>query len=1256
MKNDNISQILKKIRSLTGAYRGEENPLNRLDWLQSLISAYEKYLPMRVIEKIKIDPTANRIEGERRYITVLFADLSGFTALSETMDAEDIARIINDFFARMVKIVHKYGGSVDKFLGDALMVLFGAPVTHHDDPERAVRAALEMQEEMERFNAEKKFPSPLSMSIGINTGPAVALNVGSDERMEYTVIGDTVNLAARLESVSGPKEIIISIFTYEKIADFIDAEKRPSVKVKGKKKPVVNYLVKGIQEHYRLPEITKIKFVGREPELEVVKKTIIQTRNNVLKVIGVGGEPGSGKTRFGIESELIASENDYVTFAVRCVPYEMNIPYNTFVQFFNNYFRFKKNVTEEEKKLLISLKLKELGFSLDDILPYLGILYGMDFAETESLPPDELKRRIFSTIKIIFEKESSKKPIFMRIEDLQWIDPTSLEVFDYLLKELKEHPILFFFEYRADYAFPYLSYENCQNIFLKNLNKDQVNSLIESMLEHTNVAEEINNLVFEKSSGNPLFTTEIVKVLVKKNGIRKTKEGIVTTERFRKLDIAESVSSVILDQIDRMSEYDKRILQYASIIGRSFEPGLLTTLLKIPVQNLLADLERLEHFEGALFLNQNTNTYDFTSPTTYEVVYGSLLKHKRKELHTIIGGELEKTPKEAIFENLEKLAYHFTRSSDELKGVYYLKSAADKSYHFYALRETLTFFEQALELLNRKELSSEETRDKLEILRRQGLILRLLGNLSEAIKKQRESLRFARKQSSLKDEAGAYVNIGKIYEELGIPQKAFNYWTKAKGIANKINDKQIEILAENNIATSYLQTGNISKAYDSFLSVLKLSEDIGDKRGIAFANLNLGTVMEKRGDFARALNYYEKAYASFEDTGDKENALRSLHQMAIARMLSGDLQACLKDFNNVAELSAKYGDRMMESLALGSIGEVYGRMWQLDKAYDKFLQSLSIAQMVGEPQQKIVLNINIGDVHFYQGSLDQAIEYHKKAIEIAAQIQDPFNEALARRSLGWDFYYCADYIKARDEFETSKNIFQKIGDKRNSIISMLVQMAIDIKLGNIEETEQIVRDIEQKARAMNDLEIISLALDIRTDAFFYKDDYETATKILIELFEITKQTNNKRGFAWVNAKMGDTILRKTSSFSKNDKDILLEVGKYLEQSLTLARELGDRILELHAYILNAEILLRKSDFMNSLNVLIKGTDLANQCGAREFYARILLLMSQIYEKFGDNKESKDYLLRHKKLVNNITEDLNNRGKKNYYDRIFNRLF
>ncbi len=214
MENNNIIQ---KIRELTSGFKGKDEPSARLTWLKDLVDSYKRYLPPRVVEKIILDPSAKKIEGERRIITVAFADLSGFTALSETMDPEDIANIINDFFTRMLKIVFKYEGSVDKFLGDALMVIFGAPVAHHDDPERAVRAALEMQQEMLKFNEQRAFDQPLSMSFGINTGPAVALNVGSEQRMEYTVIGDTVNVSARLEKVAGTGEIIMKVKRQSKI-------------------------------------------------------------------------------------------------------------------------------------------------------------------------------------------------------------------------------------------------------------------------------------------------------------------------------------------------------------------------------------------------------------------------------------------------------------------------------------------------------------------------------------------------------------------------------------------------------------------------------------------------------------------------------------------------------------------------------------------------------------------------------------------------------------------------------------------------------------------------------------------------------------------------------------------------------------------------------------------------------------------------------------------------------------------------------
>ncbi|MEO0123913.1 MAG: tetratricopeptide repeat protein, partial [candidate division WOR-3 bacterium] len=731
--------------------------------------------------------------------------------------------------------------------------------------------------------------------------------------------------------------------------------------------------------------------------------------------------------------------------------------------------------------------------------------------------------------------------------------------------------------------------------------------------------------------------TEILKMLMIKNGIRRTKEGYVPTERFKKLEVAESVSSVILDQIDRMSELDRRILQYASVLGRSFEPTILSKILKISESNLVEELERLEHFEGFLVSKSETNTYEFTTPTTYEVVYNSLLKTKRKELHTEIGRELERIPEEKIFENLERLAHHFARSNDERKGVHYLKSAADKSYRLYALKETLNFFDQALELLHKKELSSEELRDKMEILRRSSLVLRLTGNLFNAVKYQKLSLTIARKLKSSTDEAGANLNMGEILRQMGQPKKALNYLLKARKTAQKIGNKNIQALAENNLGNYYMHIGNLNMAERCFLNVINLCIEFGDRRSMALANLNLGNVAERKDNLISAIKYYSIAHSIFEDIGDKENTLRSLHQIAISQMLAGDIDKCLSNLKNLIDLSVKYGDRLMESLALGSIGEVYGRMWQLDKAYEYFSKSLAIVQMLGEPQQNIVLNINIGDVHLYQGNLMQATGYHKKAVEIAKKIQDPFNEALAHRSLGLDYYYSGNYKEAIDELSQSINIFEGIGDRRNRIISLLAKEIVKIKIGYTKEIEQMLNDIEKKAREVNDLEILSLVLDAKADGIINTKKYENAQPILEQLSDLTRQIGNKRLFAWTNAKLSEVQFNIGLS---NQGE------KTLEKTLRLAQELGDRILESFVYLINAKRLVKITEYVKALNLLMKANELANQCSSKQLLAESLLITGEIYRRLGKNKDSEEYFKNYKKIVKEMTKEFSQGNKKN----------
>ncbi len=1192
---ENNDKIIELINKITQGYKGPDDIIVKLKWLGSLIDSYQRYLPARVTEKIKIDPTAKKVEGERRIVTVAFADLSGFTALSETMDAEDIANIINEFFTRMVKIVYKYGGSVDKFLGDALMVLFGAPIAHHDDTERAIRAALDMMAEMKKFNEEKNLSSPLSMSIGINSGPAVALNVGSEERMEYTVIGDTVNLAARLEGVSKAGEIIISHETYQRIADVVDVEKMPSVKVKGKRKPVLNYLVKDIREHYQLPDTTRLQIVGRETEKHAINQTIESAKSGKPALMGISGDPGMGKTRLALEASSLAQNNGFIIMTVRCMPYEVNSAYAGLVNILAGYLKMKKEAAEDEKKLLISLKLKTLGLSVEEYLPYIGVLMGLSFSEIENIPPDELQKRIFYTIREVITHESKKNPVFIRIEDLQWCDPTTTAFFDFLFDGIQDLPIFALCEYRSDFAFPWIKSIFCKNIVLERLALSDIEEFCKKVLVVEQITPDIVNKIYAKSEGNPLFTQEIIKYLLRKGGIRRVKGSAIPTNRFNDIDIAESISGIILDQIDRMNESDRRLLQYASVIGPEFRSEILSRLFTIPETDLKSDLERLVHFEGILTLQtqDGQSIYEFISPTTYEVIYGSLLKGRRREIHGQIGSIIESDNQNRLPDHYEVLAHHFSRSEDKVKGVFYSKSAGFKSYRMYALKESLFFYDQALVLLGKKDLTQEQIQDQLYVFRGKGMVLRLLGNLTQALSMQKKSLKLAHQIGVGKDEAGACLNIGIIFQEMGIPQKGLNYWTRARRIALKIDEKMILGLAVNNLGNYYLQTGDTDKAINFFNEALKIGEEIGDKKAIGLSQLNLGSISERTGDFPTSIKYYDQAYKNFNKIGDKENLARTLNMIGLANIAIGNAEVATKKLYEALVMAQEIGDKLTQLHALGNLGLVYAQNWQLDKAREKLSECLVLAQSINELQQVVVAHVNIGDTYLFQGQTIKAMEHHVLATEIARQIKDYYNEALAYRSLAWIHLYQGSFSKALEDFNKSRKIFIDIKDGRNAALCDLGLATLQIKLGGYDPVAAMLDDLESRARQIQDPEILALTLEAKGEGLMAKKDYTSARSIFERLPDLCQSSGNKRLYAWTIARMA----RLSIIEGKN-----AEAKVQIDRSIEIADEIGDKILMIYNLMTNGIQAINQNELDSARNSFEQAMVTAKDNGMKEYQA------------------------------------------------------
>ncbi len=1225
---------------MTGEMPGAPDDVQRLEWLQDQIQAYRRYLPSRVIEKIKIDPKAKRIEGERRTVTIAFADLSGFTALSETMDAEDIAGVINQFFDRMVKIVFKYGGSVDKFLGDALMVLFGAPVAHHDDPERAVRACLDMQEAMNRFNAEKKFDPPLGMSIGVNTGPVVALNVGSDERMEYTVIGDAVNLAARLEAVSTRGETIVSNFTYEKVSDVIEAERRPSVRVKGKRKPIVIYLVKGVRERYVMPEFSRLPLVGRSAELARVRLCLDHAVGGQPALIGVTGDPGSGKTRLAAEIESDARHRNFTVLSGRCVSYEINHPYVLFRSLLHDFLRSRRDAASEEKKLRLGLALKNCGANLEEALPYLGILLGLEFPEIAALPPEELKKRIYAAVKDLFTRLAETAPLLLHIDDVQWADPSSIELLGHLIAGLPGHRIVVFCAYRSDFNFPWLANPHFHGMVLPNFSAEETRDFAQKILKVKGLPDELSQAVREKSQGNPLFIEEILKLLVRKGGIRRSRDAVQITERFRKLEIAESVSSVILDQIDRLDETEHRLLQYASVIGRTFRPELLSAMLGLPGSELTDKLERLVHFEGLLAEQPERHEFEFVSPTTYEVVYGSLFKTRRRQLHGLIGQELERMFADRIADQVEALAYHFSRSEDEVKGVQYLKSAANRSYRLYALKETQAYFDQALGLLAKKVLTPEEMGHKTEILKRQGWVWKLLGDYSRSVSVLRQALRFARAAGFDKDEAAADINLGIVHLALGHQQQGVGYFQRALKIAQRIGDRLIESQAIQNIGVHYLETGQWDKAFNQYQMVLKMYETDLNRPGAARANLNIGIILLNQGKPDQALGHIENARQIFQEIGDKDFLIHCDHNIGNIMLSRGDIAAASARFEEALAIAVQTGNRGQESLMQGSLGLLRAQAWDLTGALTCFNRSLELANTVGDALQAVAMDINVGDVHLFQGNLEQAIVNHTRGADQAMRCESPVNEALARRSLGWDLHYSADFKKSRAEFELSRDRYLLVGDRRNAAISSLGITMAGSRLTTGDALQTEISSLEEKARSRLDLEILGLILDIKTDIQFRFTDYSAVKALSDELLEIAKKTNNKRLFAWALARMGRSMIKLDN----------IEAGRIsLDKADGLAKALGDQILSIYCTMVQAEIAAKTSESEASAKSYAAAWELTKKTGAVLIGLPCLYQLAAAAAKV--KKSPAVYIKEYNVLVEKITAGLSAEEKKAFLKTI-----
>lgn len=556
----------------------KEDP--RLDFDQP-----QSYTPRHLADKILNTRTA--IEGERKLVTVLFADVANYTALSERLDPEEVHQIMDGCFRILMDEIHRYEGTTNQFTGDGVMALFGAPVAHEDHASRACHASLSIQRAMGEYGERvtKDYSVEFKMRIGLNSGPVIVGAIGDDLRMDYTAVGDTTNLASRMEGIAQPGSILLSKHTQGLVKDYFDLRSLGKVTVKGKDAP---------QEAFELVKVggatTRIEaavarglttFVGRENSMAALREAYEKARNGSGQVMGVVGEAGVGKSRLLFEFRNRLPQDDLIYLEGRCIHFGGAMPYLPILDVLRSYF----GIVEGERETIIRKRVAERVLKLDKklvrTLPPLQDLLSLKVEDEGYLKLDPKKRRerVFEALRDLLVRGSQVRPLILAVEDLHWIDKTTEDFLDYFIGWMANVSVMLVLLYRPEYTHRWGNKSYFNRIGVDQLTLKSSAELVKAILEGGEVAPELRDLILNRTAGNPLFMEELTHTLLENGSIQKEQNQYILARMPSELQVPDTVQGIIAARIDRLEENLKKIMQVASVIGREFAFRILQTII-----------------------------------------------------------------------------------------------------------------------------------------------------------------------------------------------------------------------------------------------------------------------------------------------------------------------------------------------------------------------------------------------------------------------------------------------------------------------------------------------------------------------------------------------------------------------------------------------------------------------------------------------------------------------------------------------------
>jgi predicted ATPase/class 3 adenylate cyclase len=952
----------------------------------------------------KILTTRSALEGERKQVTVLFCDIANSTPLAARLGPEAMHTLLNRFFELALDEVHRYEGTINQFLGDGFMALFGAPIAYEDHARRAVLAALGMQRRLAERRADFGLPpgEELAVRLGLNTGLVVVGSIGDNLRMDYTAVGDTTNLAARLQQSAPPGVILVSQTTSRLVQEQVFLETIPLVQVKGKENPVAAYKLLGHRPRRspgaRLGERTLSRFAGRERELAVLHEVLAQVEGGQGQVVGIVAEAGVGKSRFLYEFRQSLTGKRLTYLAGSCLSYGQAIPYLPLLDILRHNCGITEADSPETITARVRLGLQEVGLDPEAGAPYLLHLLGVQ-AGTEGLAvlsPETIKARTFDTLWQMSLRGSRQQPLLLEVEDLHWIDKTSEDYLMSLVESLAGAPILLLGTYRPGYRPPWVGKSYTTQVALRPLASRDSLVVVHSVAPRERLSDHLAQVILAKAEGNPFFLEELTRAVVEQG------------ERQAEVAVPDTIQGVLMARIDRLPDAAKRLLQTASALGREFSLRLLGTLWEGPsaLEPLLRELKRLE------FVYEDTGAdepvYVFKHVLTQEVAYDSLLQERRRALHARIVVAIETLYADRLADQVEQLARHAFWGEVWNKAVAYYRQAGAKAFVRSALREAIACFEQALVAVEHLPESQERREQAIDLRLDMRNALIALGALGAMFDHLCEAERLAASLDDHRRLGWVSTYLSNYFCNTGDKDRAVETGQRALAIAIASKDFALEVMATFFLGVLYISLGDYRQAVHYHRKNVETltGEWLHERFGEAglpsvFSHAFLSWGLAELGEFAEGMVRGEEAVRIAETTVDQPFTLSHAYLgVGLLHLRKGDLPQAIAVLERSLGVCQAGDIQFVLPWVASFLGNAYALSGRLAEALPLLEQAVEQGAATMQMMFHPLLVAHLGEAYLLAGRIEDASQQARHALERSQDLKQRGHEAYALRLLG----------------------------------------------------------------------------------------------------------------------------------------------------------------------------------------------------------------------------------------------------------------